>query len=162
MLGYLWLHKYEIRFWHLALEFCAPLGLCCGPDHSFILVKSTQCIFFTSNSEQFWSFLYVFILVLNFLKALGFCQNFIYNIYYIFIDFFPISPWLWNPWINIFKPESEFSTSDFLLVPKMLFRLPASSLSSPVWRLTLSSYSCPDSLSDHFWHSLFSSVLSLK
>ena len=77
MLGYLWLHKYQIRFWHLASEFCALLGLCCGPEHSFILVKSTQCIFFTSNSEQFWSFLYVFILVLNFLKALGFCQNFI-------------------------------------------------------------------------------------
>ena len=31
--------------------------------------------FFTSKSEQFCGFLYVFILVLNFSKALGFCQT---------------------------------------------------------------------------------------
>ena len=44
-------------------------------EHSFVLSKSLYCIFFPSNSENFCGFLYVFILVLNFLKALGFCQT---------------------------------------------------------------------------------------
>ena len=45
---------------------------------------------------------------------------------------------------------------------KILLRLPASSLSSSAWRLTLSSYSCFDSSSDPFGHYFLSSALVLE
>ena len=57
----------------------------------------------------------------------------------------------------------EFSSPDSLLVPKILFRLPASSLSSSAWRMTLSSYSCSYySPPDPFWYSFLLSALTSK
>ena len=49
-------------------------GLYYDPEHSFALAKSLYCIFFTSKSERSCEFAYVFI-VLNFSKALEFCQT---------------------------------------------------------------------------------------
>ena len=56
--------------------FCPSL-LCYDPEHSFALAKSLLLRFFRSTSEQFCGFLYVFILVLNFSKALGCCQTYL-------------------------------------------------------------------------------------
>ena len=119
--------------------------------------------FFTSKSEQFCGFLYVLLFVLNFSKALGFCQTLFAISARSLLIFSPISSSLSSSCIRPFRPESESSSSDSLLVPKILFRLPASSLSSSAWRLTLSSYSCSDSSSpDPLWHSFLSSALALE
>ena len=57
----------------------------------------------------------------------------------------------------------EFSSLDSLLVPKILFRLPARSLSSSAWRMTLPPYSCSYySPPDPFWYSFLSSALTSK
>ena len=57
----------------------------------------------------------------------------------------------------------ECSSVDSLLVPTKLFSLPASSLSSSAWRMTLSSYSCSYySPPAPFWYSCLSSALTSK
>ena len=99
--------------------------------------------------------------MLNFSKALGFCQTFFAISARSSLIFSPISSSLSSSWIKLFRPESESSSSDSLLVPKISFSLPASSLSLSAWRLTLSSYSCSDSSPpDPIWHSFLSSALS--
>ena len=52
---------------------------------------------------------------------------------------------------------------DIYFSPKMLFRLPASSVSSSPWRLFLSSYPCSDSPTpDFLWHSFLWPALALE
>ena len=117
--------------------------------------------FFRSKSEQFCSCLYVFIFLLNFSKALGFCQTLFATSARYLLIFSPISSSLLSSFTRPFRPKSESSSSNFLLVPKILFSLPASSLSSSAWRL--SSYSCSDSSSpDPLWNSFLSSALALE
>ena len=67
-----------------------------------------------------------------------------------------------SSWIKLFKPESESSSSDSLLVPKILVGLPACLLSLSAWRLTLSSYLYSQSPPDSFWHSFLLSALDLE
>ena len=127
--------------WGLPPGLFAFSGLYYDPEHSFAL----YCIFLRVSQEQFCGFLYVFNFVLNFSKALGFCQT-LFGIYVrSLLIFSPISSSLSDSCIKLFRPESDSSSSDSLLVPKILFRLPASSLSSSAWRLTLSSHWCSDS-----------------
>ena len=119
--------------------------------------------FFTSKLEHFYGFLYVFIVVLNFSKALEFFKTLFAKSARSLLIFSPIPSSLSSSWIKIFRKESESSSSDSLLVPKILFSLPASLLSSSASRVTLSSYSCSDStLLDPFWHSFLSSALALE
>ena len=133
---------------------------------SWTFIRSCQISllhFFTRKSEQFCGFSYVFIFALNFSNALGFWQTLFAISARSLLIFSPISSSLWSSCIKPFRPESEPSSSDSLLVPKILFRLPASSLSSSAWRLTLSSYSCSySSSSDPLWHSFLSSALALE
>ena len=131
-------------------------GLYYDPEHSFILAKYWIS---QSSSVDFICFHFGF----EFFKSIRVSPNFICNICKIFIDFSPISSSLSSSWITLFRPESESSSSDSLLVPKILFRLPASSLSSSASRLTLSSYLCSESPPpDLFWHSFLLSVSDLE
>ena len=61
--------------------------------------------FFTSKSEQFCSFLYVFIFVLNFSKALGFCQTLFAISARSLLIFYPISSSLSSSFTKPFRPE---------------------------------------------------------
>ena len=131
---------------------------------SWAFIRSCQILllhFLTSKSEQFCGFL-CFHFCFKFFKSIRVLPNFTYNICEIFIDFFPFPSSLSSSCFKLFKPESESSFSDSLLVPKILFRLQASSLSSSAWTLTLSSYSCTDSSPpEPLWHSFLSSALAL-
>ena len=129
---------------------------------SWAFIRSCQISllhFFTSKLEQSYGFLNVFILVLNFSKAIGLCQTLFAISARSFLTFFRISTSLSTSWIKLFRLESESLSSDSLSVPKILFRLPASSLPSSAWRLTLS-YPGSDSPRDPFWHSFLFSVLA--
>ena len=131
---------------------------------SWALIRSCQISllhFFICKSDQFCGLLYVFILVYNFSKALWFYQTLFSKSVRSLLILSPISSSLSSSWIKLFRPESESSSSDSLLVPKILFRLPSNSLSSSAWRLTLS-YSCSNSPTDPFWHSFLSSALALE
>ena len=157
----MWLHKWQILLWEL------PLGLLHFQVIITILsiysfLPNLFLYFLTSKSEQFLAFLYVFILVLNFSKAWEFCQCLFSMFARSLLNFSPISLSLSSSLIKFFKPASESSSADTLLVPKILFRLPASSLSSLTWKLTLSSCSCSDSTPDPFWHFFLSSALTLE
>ena len=114
--------------------------------------------FFTSKSEQFWSFSYIFIFLLIFSKVLGFCQN----LFTISTAFLLIFSSLLSSRIKLSKPQSKSSSSVSLLVPKILIKLSTSSLSSVAWKLTLSSYMCAYSLPDLFWHFFLASGLALE
>ena len=97
---------------------------------SWVFIHSCQISllhFFTGKSEQFCGFLYLFILVLNFSKALGFCLT-LFSISVRYLLIFPL-------FLHLCQ----------VFVLSILFRLPASSLSSLTWRLTQSSCSCSDS-----------------
>ena len=150
-----------MRLWELPPGLLALSGLYYDPEHSSVLAKSYYCIF-SRVSRNSSAVFYVFIFVLNFSKASEFCQTLLIISARSLLIFSPIPSSLSSSCFKLFKPESESSFSDSLLVPKILFRLQASSLSSSAWTLTLSSYSCTDSSPpEPLWHSFLSSALAL-
>ena len=122
---------------------------------TWVFIRSCQIsFFFTIKSEELSIFWYVFILVLNFSKELKSCQT-LFTIsarsLVVFPDFF-----------KVFNAESESPSSNSLFDLNISFGLPASSLPSSTWRLTLSSYSCSNSLPDLYLLFSFLSTLALE
>ena len=77
--------------------------------------------FFSRVSQSSSVVFYVFSFWFEFFKSTRVLPNLIYNICEIFMNFFPISSSLSSSWIKLFRPETECSFSDSLLVPKILF-----------------------------------------
>ena len=71
--------------------------------HSFL---PNLFFFFTSKSEQFCGFLYVFIFVLSFSKASGFCQT-LFAISARSLLFFPLFPHLCQVLVLSFSDQSQ-------------------------------------------------------
>ena len=90
--------------WELSPGFFAFSGLYYDPEHSLVLAKSL--FFFTSKSEQFCGFLYVFIFVLSFSKASGFCQT-LFAISARSLLFFPLFPHLCQVLVLSFSDQSQ-------------------------------------------------------
>ena len=86
-----------------------------------MLLPNLFISFFSRVSQSSSVVFYMFSFWFEFFKSTRVLPNLIYNICEIFIDFFPISSSLSSSWIKLFRPESECSSSDSLLVPKILF-----------------------------------------
>ena len=114
----------------------------------------SNLFFFTIKSEELSIFWYVFILVLNFSKELKSFQI-LFTISARSLVVFPY-------FFKVFNPESESPSFNSLFDLNISFGLPASSLPSSTWRLTLSSYFCSNSLPDLFLLFSFLSTLALE
>ena len=94
--------------------FCFEVFITILKIHSFL--PSIFIDFFTSKSKQFCGFLYAFIFVLNFSKALEFCQTLTSTSRRSLLIFYSISSSLSSFCMKLFRPESESSSSDSTLV----------------------------------------------
>ena len=105
----MWLHKWKILLWELS-TFRSLLW-----SWEFICSCQISLLhFLTSKSEQRCGFLYVFIFVL------GFWQTLFAISARSLLTFPPISSSLSSSCIRPFRLKSESSSSDSLLVPKIL------------------------------------------
>ena len=122
----MWLRKWPEPLCDLSPGLFTFGGLYYNPEHSIVLARSLFLHLLTSKSEELWIFLDVFILHLNFSKALGLCQTSC-TVCARYLLIFPLFLHLCQVFELIFSSQShKLHALVLCFFPKILFRLLAS------------------------------------
>ena len=122
----MWLRKWPEPLCDLSPGLFTFGGLYYNPEHSIVLARSLFLHLLTSKSEELWIFLDVFILHLNFSKALGLCQTSC-TVCARYLLIFPLFLHLCQVFELIFSSQShKLHALVLCFFPQILFRLLAS------------------------------------